>query len=252
MKFTHFLKAIILMLLMPSVAWAANDSIPEVPEFKREIETHTFVPKGQMICGVSCNFSQSKQDNFQFLILENINGDTYSMKVSPMVFYAFKDNMAIGGRIGYKRSRTKVDNADLVLDSETSYSVENFYTIGQTFSAAIAYRHYINIGRQKRFGLFMEVNLEGSGGQSKIMKGQGIDFTGTYSKNFGLSLGFQPGVSFFLSNYSALEIGVGVLGIGFQKTDMVTNQVYQSSVKSSSANFRVNLFSINFGVVFYL
>ena len=62
-------------------------------QFKRGLEQISFIPKGQWITGVSVNYSQSNQDNYQFLIVENINGDTYSFKVSPMLMYCFKDKI---------------------------------------------------------------------------------------------------------------------------------------------------------------
>ena len=54
-------------------------------EFKRGLEQVSFIPKGQYITGVSVSFSQSNQNNYQFLIIEGIDGDTYKFKISPML-----------------------------------------------------------------------------------------------------------------------------------------------------------------------
>lgn len=225
---------------------------PKVTKFRRDIEAHSFVPKGQMLWGVSFNFSQTKQDNYQFLILENIGGNTYSMKVSPMFYYFIRDDRGLGGRITYKRSRTKVDSGSLVLDGKTSYDIKNFYTITQSWSVMAGFRQYINLGRQKRFGIYLECQLEGSFGDTKIAKGSGTDFTGTYKRSTSINLGFQPGLVFFLTNYSALELGVGVLGIGYQHHKLTTDRVYEANIKTTSANLSINLLSISFGVSFYL
>ena len=64
--------------------------------FEREIESVVFVPKGQWITGLSLSYSQSAQNKYQFLILEGISGDTYTFKVSPMLMFAFKNDMAAG------------------------------------------------------------------------------------------------------------------------------------------------------------
>ena len=66
-------------------------------KFTRGIKQISFIPKGQWITGVSVSYSQSSQDNYQFLVFENLNGDTYTFKVSPMLMYAFADNLAAGG-----------------------------------------------------------------------------------------------------------------------------------------------------------
>ena len=37
--------------------------------FSRHIDSHTFVPKGQWVTGVSVSYSQSSNDNYQFFIV---------------------------------------------------------------------------------------------------------------------------------------------------------------------------------------
>ena len=39
-------------------------------EFKRKLEQVSFVPKGAWVAGVSVSYSQSDQDNYQFLVFE--------------------------------------------------------------------------------------------------------------------------------------------------------------------------------------
>ena len=56
----------------------------------------------------------------------------------------------------------------------------------------------------------------------------------------------------FLNNYSALEVNVGVLGYNYTNTKSTTDQIYIARRHSRSANFKINLFSIMFGVSFYI
>ena len=232
------------------------DSLPggtKAPEhFSRNIEQIAFVPKGQWIGGVSVSYSQSNQDKYQFLIIENISGDTYTFKVSPMLMFAFKNNLAAGGRFAYSRSRTRLKSADIVLDSETGYDMENLYSINHSYTGTAAFRQYMSLGGTTRFGFFNEVQLQFGGGQSKLCNGAGQDLTGTYSTNFSLDVGLAPGLIVFLNNYSAIEVNVGVLGFNYTKNNMVTDQIYYAKMRHSSANFKINLFSITFGVAFYI
>lgn len=221
-------------------------------KFKRNIETVNFLPKGQWITGVSVSYSQSNQDNYQFLIVEGIDGDIYSFKVTPTLMYAFKDNLAVGGKFGYSRSRTSLDKAKVVIDSETGYTAENFYMISQDYSAMGVLRNYFSFGRSKRFGMFGELQLEMGFGQSKLRNGKGEDFTGSFQDNFSLNVGVAPGLVMFLNNYSAIEVNVGVLGVSYNHTKQKTDQVYVSNYSSTNANFKINIFSISFGVLFYL
>ena len=236
---------IITATLIPMVA-SAQES------FKRGLERITFIPKGQWITGVSVNYSQSNQNNYQFLIVENLNGDSYSFKVSPMLMYAFKDNLAAGGKFSYERTMTNLESGNVMIDSETDYDIDNLRQLSSNYFTTAALRYYISLGNSTRFGLFNEMQLKLGGGESKIINGSGEDLTGTFERNFQASIGLAPGFVMFLSNYSAIEVNVGVLGFGYTHTRSTTDHVYVSHRHTKHANFKVNLFSISFGVAFYL
>lgn len=248
MRLIKCLNIIVLLLLtgLTSVDCRAQEV------FQRKLEQITFVPKGQWITGVSVSYTQSDQDKYQFLVFENITGDTYSFKISPMVMFVFKDNLAAGGRFAYSRQRTRLDAADVVLDSETEYNIDNLYSISHNFSGVLAFRNYISLGHSTRFGLFNEVQLQVGGGQAKLCSGLGRDFTGTYERTFNMSIGLAPGLAVFLNNYSALEVNVGVLGFNYNSAKSTTDRIYVAHRDTKSANFKINLFSITFGVAFYL
>ena len=101
----------------PEPADSLQAAPQEVPEFKRKLESTVFIPKGQWAAGVSVNYSQTTQNDYAFLILEHLSGDTYSFKVSPMLVYFVHDDLGIGGRFAYSRSLTNLENSDIVLDS---------------------------------------------------------------------------------------------------------------------------------------
>lgn len=242
---TRFTVAI-LLFLTGSIATVAQE------QFKRGLEQYSFVPRGQWITGVSVSFSQASHDNYQFFVLEDIKGDSYSFKVSPMLMYCFKDNLAAGGRFAYKRSLMRVDKARFVLASDTDYNIDNLYSLSHSYSGMAAFRNYISFGENKRFGMFNEVQLQIGGSQSKLCNGSGQDLTGTYERSLDIDVGLAPGMIMFLNNYSAIEVNVGVLGFSYTDTKSTTDQVYVARRNTQSANFKINLFSITFGVAFYL
>ncbi|MDE7473695.1 MAG: hypothetical protein K2M68_08955 [Muribaculaceae bacterium] len=242
---TRLFSAFILLL-------AVVPAVKGQEQFKRGLEQYSFIPRGQWITGVSVSFSQSSSDNYQFLVIEGLNSDSYTFKVSPMVMYCFKDNLAAGGRFAYKRSLMRVDKARFVLASDTDYNIDNLYSLSHSYSGMAAFRNYISFGDNKRFGMFNEVQLQIGGSQSKLCNGSGEDLTGTYERSFDLDVGLAPGMIMFLNNYSAIEVNVGVLGFSYTNTKSTTDQVYVAHRNSQSANFKINLFSITFGVAFYL
>lgn len=220
--------------------------------FERKLEAVTFVPKGQWIAGISVSYTQSNQKNYQFLVLENLSGDTYSFNISPKLLYAFKDDMAIGVRFGYQRGLTKLENGDIVFGQDNEFGTTYLYSIAHNFYGTLLYRNYFSLGRSKRFGFFNEIQAQFGGGQSKLTTGQGESLSGAYERNFSMDIGLVPGLVVFLSNYSALEVNIGVLGFSYHNTRTITDQIYVAHRKSSLANFKINLFSITFGATFYL
>lgn len=240
----------LITLLTVTLAGLLNLTAQE--EFKRGLEQFSFIPRGQWITGVSVSYSQSNSSNYQFLVIEGLNSDSYTFKLSPMVMYCFKDNLAAGGRMAYKRTLMKIDKAKFVLASDTDYSIDHLYSLSHSYSGMAAFRNYISFGDNKRFGLFNEVQLQLGGSQSKLCNGSGEELSGTYERSFDLDVGLAPGLIMFLNNYSAIEVNVGVLGFSYTDTKSTTDQIYVARRNYQTANFKVNLFSITFGVAFYL
>lgn len=226
--------------------------VTQAQEFKRNIESRVFVPKGQWIAGSSISYSEHNEQNYQFLIVDGFNSDGYTFKVSPMVCYAFKDNMAAGGRFSYGRTLMKLDGVSLNLDENTQFDVNDIYELKHSYSAIGVLRNYINLGSSKRFALYAETRLEFGGSQSKMVTRNGEILTGTYSKTTDFGIGVAPGIVAFINNYTAVEVSIGVLGLDFSKVKQTTDQVYIGERSSSSANFKINLFSIGLGIAFYL
>ena len=78
------------------------------------------------------------------------------------------------------------------------------------------------------------------------------DYRGTYTNSFGASIGLQPGIVAFITNNAAVELSIGVLGIGFERQLQTKNQVEQGKTNSLDTNFKLNLLSVGFGMSFYL
>lgn len=221
-------------------------------EFKRNITLGTFIPKGQWIAGSSISFSEHNEQNYQFLVLDGFNSDGYTFKVSPMICYAFKDNVAAGGRFSYGRTLTKLDGMSINLDDDNQFDINDLYQLKHSYTAMAVLRNYITLGSSKRFALFSETQLGIGGSQSKVVSKGGDSVTGTFTTTTDFNIGVAPGIVAFINNYTAVEVSVGVLGLNFSKVNQKTDQVHVGERSSSSANFKINLFSIGLGIAFYL
>ena len=84
------------------------------------------------------------------------------------------------------------------------------------------------------------------------MSGTGNDLTGTYQYIHNLQLGAAPGLSAFVTNNVAVEVSIGIVGLDFKWINQETNQVESGYRRKSSANFKIDIFSLNIGMCFYL
>ena len=140
----------------------------------------------------------------------------------------------------------EIDLGDLTL------SFDNLYYLEHKYEASGFLRTYIPIGRSKIFGLFNEARLTYGYGQGKNSTGSGANYDGTYQTVQNLQIGFAPGLAAFITNWSAVEVSVGLMGFDFKWIDQETNQIEEGSRRVTSGNFKINLFSINIGMTFYI
>lgn len=242
---------IAIFLVVPGRVFSQEQHVSN-KKIERDIELQTFVPKGQWIVGSTLSFSVNENSRYNFLFIEGVNGRGHSIKASPIVCYSFADNQAAGLRGAYKRTFLRVDSLGFALDDDFDGAVKDIYLQKHTYSAAAVYRYYINLGSSSRFGILTEMQLEYSGGRSKMLNGQGYDLTGTFQETQEFAVSFVPGLVAFINDYTAAEVTVGVLGFQHSKTKQITNQVDEGTFSSSSGNFRINIFSISLGLAFYL
>ena len=225
------------------------------PSFRRQsrgianIRTE-FVPKGQWVFGGSVSYSTHSNNNYNFLIVEDIDSRGYQFKISPLVGFAYSRNSLVGVRFGYSRGFAELDHASL---SITSLDNSFFYSLKHSYNVEALWRKYIPLGRNnKRFALFAEVGLAMGGSQSKLASGPTNSMSGSYATSFDVALGVNPGISAFLTNNMVIEVNIGVLGLSYSHTQQKMNQVVTGNISSSQMNFKVNLLSIGLGASFYL
>lgn len=212
-----------------------------------------FIEKGQMMVGFSGSYSTHTNDNYSLVVIDNIVSNGYNFSVSSMFAYSFAANNAFGGRISYNRDLLRVDSSVIAFgegDSGVNLAMDDCYLLSHSYSVMVILRQYIPIGKNKRFALFNEIQLEGGGSQSKYT--YDLPVQGTYSTTTEFAINFAPGVTAFASNHFAIEINVGAMGFSYSKTKELHNQVSEGDFTTNLFNFKVNILSINLGVTYYL
>ena len=218
----------------------------------REIMKTVFVPKGSWMAGGAVSYSEHEEDNLNFLVLKDVNALGYTFSVSPYVGYFFRDNMAAGIRFSYNRTYLDLGNLDLNLGEDFNINLEDWFYLEQKYQIGGFLRTYMPIGRSKIFGLFNEMRLNYGYAVGKNSTGSGTQYDGTYEQTHSLQIGFAPGLTAFVTDWSAVEVSMGVMGFNFDWVHQKTNQVETGFRRTSSGSFKINLFSINIGMTFYL
>lgn len=239
----------------------ATEVTPDAGRKGRGLATKDeFVARGQWTIGGSASYSVHRNQDFKLLVIDNINSEGYTFKVSPMIAFAPCKNMSVGVRFGYARTMLSLDSASLSFgegDSGVNIDVDMFHQIKHTYTGTLFWRPYIPLGHSKRFALFAEVQLNLSGSQAKNVMDNGMvdiypDYRGSYVETFGASIGVQPGIMAFLTNTIAFEVSVGMFNVGYDRITQIRNQVDSGTTDAADVNFKVNLLDIGFGVSFYL
>jgi hypothetical protein len=219
-----------------------------------------FIPKGTVGGGLTVSYSSYNLGNaaedtgykMLFSMLSGIDGDLESFGLAPFVSYFIADNISIGLRFDYDYSDLNLGTAALSLGDMLSMNVQDIGYTKQSYMGAIALRDYIPIADSKRFAIFAELRAAGGYAQSESFKMQDGGKFGTYQDIYKCSIGLVPGLTCFVTNDIAIEASVGVLGYEYQRVVQTTNQVDVSQMVKNSANFKINLLSINLGMSFYI
>lgn len=234
----------------------------EVVPFDRGIgrSKSVFIPKGTIGAGVSFSYNNYSIGNaaadagysMLFNLLGDIHGNLLSFGISPYASYFIADNLSVGARFDYDRSSMGLNNLSLSLSDELGFSVKDFNYFKQTYTGALTLRTYLPFANSKRFAMFTEIRATGGYGQAESYRLDEGDKFGTYQDIYSFELGLVPGLCAFVTNEVALEVAVGLLGFNYQKVAQHTNQVDYSEMERSGANFKLNIFSISFGLSFYI
>lgn len=218
----------------------------------REIMKAVFIPKGQWMAGGTVSYSEHDEDNLNFLVLKDVQGLGYTFSLSPYVGYFFRDNMSAGLRFAYNRTYLDMENFELNLGEDFNINLKDLYWLEHKYEVSGFLRTYTPIGKSKIFGLFNEVRLTYGYSTGKNSTGSGTEYDGTFERAHSLQIGIAPGMTAFVTDWSAVEVSVGVMGYNFKWQNQTTNQIETGRRRTSSGNFKINLFSINIGMTFYL
>lgn len=229
-----------------------NLIIPErnFGRFDRGLFNYLFIPRGKWAFGLTASYGELSTENSQLLsLIEGIDfkGKMYSIK--PFISYFVRNNQSVGIRFNYSRGIGDLNNLSLNFDDDLNFSIRDVSYYTQSYSTSLFYRNYIGLGRNGRFGVFNEVDVTVGSGSTRFKRIFNEEPRDTRTTITQGSVNFSPGVAVFIQEYVAFNVSFGVFGLNFRREHQLTDGVDEGSRFTSGANFRFNIFNINFGLM---
>lgn len=218
----------------------------------RDASKTVFIPKGQWMLGGQVAWNQWNNDNLNYLVLKDINFEGYTFSAGPYFGYFFANNMAVGGRFSYKRYFFNLGEFDLNLGDDFNIGLKDLYYLQHNYESTLFVRSYLPLGNSKIFGLFGEFQLNYIFAEGKNSTGRDETFTGVYEYTHNLEIGLGGGMVVFLADHVAAEVMLNVGGYRVKWGSQNTNNIEEGRITGSGANFKIDLFSIKFGVTYFL
>lgn len=229
-----------------------NVVIPEhnFGRFDRGLRNFIFIPKGKWGFGVTASYGEINTEDIQVLSLMKdftFKGKQYSIK--PYLSYFVRHNQSVGLRFNYTRGIADLDGLAIDFDEDLNFNLKDVSYYQQSFSVSTFYRNYVGLDHNGRFGVFNEVDLAFSNGSSRFKRIYDSKPKDTRTYVTQASLNFSPGVCVFIQDFMAFNVSFGVFGLHWRHETQSTDGVDEGSRFSSGANFRFNIFNINFGLL---
>ncbi len=221
--------------------------------YDRGLFNFLIIPKGQWSFGLTASYGEFNTDDIQILsILKNFDLKVKAYSLKPSISYFFRSNQSIGIKFDYTRSSVDLDNMTFDFDSDLNFSLRDISYYSQSYTASINYRNYIGLEPEKRFAIFNEVDLGFGSGSSRFKRLYNNEPRDTRTNITRASLNFSPGLCVFIMDYVSFNVSFGVFGLHMTNEKQTTDGIEEGSRFSSGANFRFNIFNINFGMAVHI
>lgn len=232
-----------------------GDTIPMVLKsrnfgrFNRGLFNFLFIPKGQWHFALTASYGEFSADDLEmFDILSDFDFSGHTFSIRPSISYFIRNNMSVGIRFSYNSSKAGLGSLDMDISDDMGFELSDISYRNESYSAAITLTQYIGIARQGRFGVLNEVALGFSSGNADFTRPfDGAPKT-THNTYMKASLDFSPGLCVFIMKNVSFNVSFGVFGFYLRNEKQTVDGVPEGNRFTSGANFRFNIFNINFGI----
>lgn len=227
--------------------------------YDRGLFNYVFIPKGKWMIGATASYGEFGTENFKILdLVENVDFSVNAFSVKPFISYFIRSNLSVGLRFGYTRAKADLGSMNVDFDEDMSFSIADAMYRNESYTAAFTVRQYIGLSRRGRFGVFNEAELAFSSGNSDFRRMYDEHPRSTHTTYMEASLNFSPGLCIFVMDQVSFNVSFGVFGFNLRNERQLTTittspdedpvDPIRGNRFTSGANFRFNIFNINFGL----
>lgn len=214
----------------------------------RGLSNFLYIPKGVWAIGLTASYGEiGTRDLDVFGLLSDVDISANAFTIKPYIQYFIRNNMAVGLKFGYYNAKGNVDSFSADFE-DMGFSLSDIMYRAESYSAAFTFSQYIGLSRRGRFGVYNEVELSFKSGNSEFRRPYDGEPATTYTTSLDAELNFSPGVQVFIMKNVAFHVSFGVFGFYFKNEKQRENDEPAGNRFSSGANFRFNIFNINFGI----
>ena len=217
--------------------------------YDRGLFNFLFIPRGQWAFGLTASYGEISTEDVQILSLIkdfDFKGKMFSIK--PTVGYFVANNQAVGLKFNYTRGDADLGSLKVDIDDDLNFSLRDVSYYSHSYSIGVYYRNYVGLSTEKRFAVFNEIDLSFGSGSSRFKRYYNEELRDTRTNITSASLNFSPGLCVFIMDNVNFNVSFGVFGVSLRNEKQWTNGTEEGSRFSSGANFKFNLFNINFGL----
>lgn len=232
-----------------------TDTVPRIlpqrnlSRYDRGLFNYLFVPRGQWAFGLTASYGELNTEDVEILSLLtdlSVKGKTYAIR--PSVSYFFNHNQSIGMKVAYTHSDAGIESFGVDIDEDMNFNLGGVSYVSTAYSAAVNYRYFVGLDRKGRFSVFNEVDLNFTTGSSDFSRIYNSEPRTTHTRINEVALNFSPGVCVFIMDNVSFNLSFGIFGLKLRREHQMTNGIDEGTRTSSGANFRFNIFNINFGL----
>lgn len=217
--------------------------------FDRGLFNFLFIPKGIWQLGLTASYGEFSTKDLEILdLISDVDFYGKLWSIRPYFAYFIKSNLSVGLRLGYTHGKAKIGTFNVDIDEDMSFNLHDIMYKSNGYSASITLSQYLGIARKGRFGVFNEVELLFAGNNSDFHRPYNGELRKTHTTTFETALNFSPGVCVYMVDQLSFNVSLGVFGLNIKHSKQKVDGEDLGSRTTSGANFRFNIFNINFGI----